>query len=589
MGVLQIKGNDFTIDGHPLRLLSGAMHYFRVMPEYWRDRMLRLKAMGLNTLETYVAWNLHEPKPGQFNFEGRLDLARYVRLAGELGLMVIVRPGPYMCSEWDLGGLPAWLLADPNMQLRCNYGPYLQAADRFFDALLPQIVPLQATHGGPIIAMQVENEYGSYGNDKTYLRHLRDGMVRRGVDVLLFTSDGPTDLMLVGGTLPDLHKVGNFGSRAKEQFAKLREHQPTGPLMCGEFWNGWFDHWGKEHHYRDPKDAAAALDEILAADASVNLYMFHGGTNFGFMAGANYDNNQYFCTTGSYDDGAPVDECGQLTPKYFAFRDVIGKYAPLPELPEFPPAPLQAFGQVKLTRQATLFGALDVLSRPVHSPAPVPMEMLGQNHGFILYRTTVRGPGEKNLLDIRDVRDRALVFLDGQYCGLVYRNNPDGVALPLTDNKEHQLDILVENCGRINFGHMLHDRKGITHGVRLDWQHLYDWTIFPLPLEDLASLRYQPIGAWGGPAFYSGTFEVDQPADTFLRLPGWTKGVAYLNGFNLGRYWEIGPQQTLYIPAPLLKRGTNQLVIFELHGMKEPAVELLDHPVFETPKAPSST
>ena len=273
---LTIRGNDFIQNGKPVQLLSGAIHYFRVVPEYWRDRLLKLKAMGLNTVETYVAWNLHEPRPGRFNFSGGLDLPAYCRLAGELGLNVIVRPGPYICAEWDLGGLPSWLLRDPSMQLRCSYKPYLKAVDRFFDALIPPLVPLMATRGGPIVALQVENEYGSYGNDKTYLRHLADGLRRRGGDVLLFTSDGPSDLMLTGGTLPDIFKVANFGSRTGEAFAKLREHQPEGPLMCGEFWCGWFDHWGDAapHHTRSPEDVARELDAMLAAGGSVNFYMF---------------------------------------------------------------------------------------------------------------------------------------------------------------------------------------------------------------------------------------------------------------------------------------------------------------------------
>ena len=297
MHPVTIEGDQFIQDGRPIQIISGAIHYFRVVPEYWHDRLLKLRACGFNTLETYVAWNLHEPRRDQFNFSGICDIERYIRTAAEIGLNVIVRPGPYICSEWDLGGLPAWLLADADMRLRCNYRPYLDAVDSFFDALLPRLTPLQASKGGPIIAMQVENEYGSYGNDKDYLRYLQAGLISRGFEGLLFTSDGASDAMLQGGTLPDVLKVANFGSDPKGQFAKLREHQPEGPLMCGEFWAGWFDHWGEEHHRRDPQEVAGVLDEMLAMGASVNDYMFHGGTNFGFMNGANHFGTLEPCVT----------------------------------------------------------------------------------------------------------------------------------------------------------------------------------------------------------------------------------------------------------------------------------------------------
>ena len=287
MSEFKISGRNFAYDGKPVRILSGAIHYFRVVPEYWRDRLLKLKACGLNTVETYVAWNMHEPEPGQFCFEGMADIARFVEIAGELGLFVIVRPGPYICAEWEFGGLPAWLLADSDIRLRCYDRSWLEKVDRFYDELMPRLKPLLCTNGGPVVAMQVENEYGSYGNDKKYLNYLKEGLIRRGIDVLLFTSDGPSDEMLRGGTLPDVYKTVNFGSRPEEGFQKLQEYQPDQPLMCTEFWNGWFDHWGEPHHTRDGKDAADVLDQMLKAGASVNFYMFHGGTNFGFRNGAN--------------------------------------------------------------------------------------------------------------------------------------------------------------------------------------------------------------------------------------------------------------------------------------------------------------
>ncbi|GCE45444.1 beta-galactosidase [Thermosporothrix hazakensis] len=576
MGTFTPDKEHFVLDGKPFRVLSGALHYFRVPPEYWDDRLHKLRAMGLNTVETYVAWNLHEPRPGEFDFSGGLDLARFIQKAAEQGLYVLLRPGPYICAEWEFGGLPAWLLKDPGMRLRCYYRPYLEAVDRFFDALLPQVTPLQITHGGPILAMQVENEYGSYGNDKRYLTYLAEGLRRRGVDVLLFTSDGPSDWMMQGGTLPDVFKTANFGSRAEEAFRVLRQYQPEGPLMCMEYWNGWFDHWGEPHHTREPQDAAASLDEILQQGASVNIYMFHGGTNFGFMSGANLDiwSGQYQPTVTSYDYDSPLDEAGDPTPKYYAFREVLGKYTELPDI-DIEPSPKQALGTVELTERASLFSSLDRLSRPVWSATPEPMEYFDQQHGFILYRTQLAGPLVENVLSIRGLHDRALVFVNGTSLGVLERS-PETQTLPLAVGPEGvTLDILVENMGRVNYGPDLLDRKGITGHVMLGQQFLYDWTIYPLPLEKLDGLDFTPAASEGQnePTFYRATFEVQEQKDTFLALPGWTKGVCWLNGRNLGRYWERGPQKTLYVPGPFLKPGLNELIVFELHGTKQPEVE----------------
>lgn len=574
MRPVTIEGNEFVQDGQPVQIIAGAMHYFRVVPEYWEDRLRKLAACGLNALETYVCWNLHEPRPGCFDFSGRLDLVRYLELAAEQGLMCIVRPGPYICSEWDLGGLPAWLLADPGMRLRCAYPPYLEAVDRFLDALMERLTPLQASRGGPIVAMQVENEYGSYGNDKTYLAHIRDGLRARGYEGLLFTSDGPGDFMLEGGTLPDVLKVANFGSNPAGAFAKLREWQPTGPLMCGEFWNGWFDHWGEAHHTRDPQEAARVLDEMLGMGASVSIYMFHGGTNFGFLNGANHGNG-YEPTVSSYDDDAPISESGDLTPKWHAFREVIGKYRPLPDVAPPPDLPKRAYGTVAMTERVALRDCLDVLGTPVHRATPDPMEYFGQSFGFILYRTEVVGPRDELPIVLQDCHDRAQVFVDGQYRGVIYRNDTEPQVVTAFGPGSHQLDLLVENMGRVNYGFHLHDRKGITLGARHGQQFLFGWTIYPLPLEDLSGLQFGPTGDLTGPAFFRGRFAVDEPADTFIALPGWTKGICWVNGFNLGRYWEIGPQRTLYVPAPLLRTGENELIVLELHQAR-PQVELRD-------------
>ncbi|BAJ65004.1 glycoside hydrolase family 35 protein [Anaerolinea thermophila] len=579
MSTLTIEGDHFELDGEPFRILAGAMHYFRVHPAYWKDRLLKLKAMGLNTVETYVAWNLHEPHEGEFHFGDWLNIERYIELAGELGLYVIVRPGPYICAEWEMGGLPAWLLKDPQMKLRCMYQPYLDAVGEYFSQLMHRLVPLQSTRGGPIIAMQVENEYGSYGNDTRYLKYLEELLRQCGVDVLLFTADGVADEMMQYGSLPHLFKAVNFGNRPGDAFEKLREYQTGGPLLVAEFWDGWFDHWGERHHTRSAGEVARVLDDLLSEGASVNLYMFHGGTNFGFMNGANaFPSPHYTPTVTSYDYDAPLSECGNITPKYEAMREVIGKYVDLPEMPDFPPVVRHAYGKVQLDEWAPLLSQVDVLSTPEYSTVPLPMEMYDQNYGFILYETQLSGPREEARLIIRGLHDRGHVFVDNELIGIVDRENH---AKPLSFSVQDQgvrLHILVENMGRVNYGPDLADRKGITEGVLLGQQWLFGWTVYPLPLEDLSAIRYLPGEPEEFPAFLRGTWTINgTPADTFLALPGWTKGVVWINGFNIGRYWKRGPQKTLYVPAPLLKEGENEIVVLELDDLHHPVVEFRNH------------
>lgn len=577
MPTFHYSGSSFILDDQPIQILSGALHYFRVVPEYWEDRLRKLKALGLNTVETYVPWNMHEPMKGKFNFDGIADLERFVTMAGELGLHVIVRPSPYICAEWEFGGLPAWLLADSDMRLRCFHQPFLDHVDDYYDVLLPKLKPLLCTQGGPIIALQIENEYGSYGNDKAYLNYLKDAMIKRGMDVLLFTSDGPEDAMLQGGMVDGVLATVNFGSRAQEAFEKLREYHPEAPIMCMEYWNGWFDHWREEHHTRPAEDVAAVLDDMLRLGASVNFYMFHGGTNFGFWNGANgHTADSYEPTVTSYDYDALLSENGEPTDKYYAVQKVISKYVEV-EPAEMPaPIPKRAYGTVTLTEQAALPANLDRLSTAVHSAYPEPMEKLGQDYGFIQYRTFISGPRPEDELFIQDVRDRALVFLNGELAGTLDRAEPGQHITFAVPPEGIELTLLVENMGRVNYGPYMKDRKGITEGVRFGRQFLSEWTTHPLPLRDLSGLEYAPGEQPKGPAFYRGSFEVDGPADTFIRLEGWTKGVVFVNGFNLGRYWNIGPQKTLYVPAPLLREGSNEIVVFELYGCDAPQVVFVE-------------
>lgn len=582
MSAFEIRGSEIYSEGKPFRIFSGAMHYFRIHPDLWEDRFRKFKAMGLNTLETYIAWNIHEPERGRFCFDGFGDIERYLQMAAGFGLKVIVRPGPYICSEWEFGALPGWLAAIPGLRIRCANRAYMDEVDRWFKILLPKINRFSCANGGPVVAVQIENEYGSYGNDKTYLKFLSGLLAEELPGVLQLTSDGPNYAMLNGGTLPGIWATANFGSNAPAQFANLKEFQPDKPLMCCEFWNGWFDHWGEQHHTRTVGETEKALREILDSGAHVNFYMFHGGTNFGFYNGANQPGvKDYQPTVSSYDNDAPLNENGGITPKYEMFRRVLSEYGA--EVPrEIPSAlPIRAYGTVKLTEQALLLENADHLASPVRCAGTACMEELGQSLGFILYRhQLLRNFTDQENLIIDEPRDRAQVFLNGSPRGTVYCND-ESLALRFNARKGDTLDVLVENMGRSNYGPYMerNSHKGISDGVRLGNQFFFDWRIYSLRLDDLSGLAYGPLGELPAdtPCFYRGEFEVAEPADTFLRIPG-KKGIAFLNGFNLGRYWEIGPTHTLYIPAPLLKKGTNRLEILELHTLARAEVELTGTP-----------
>ncbi|MER6300168.1 beta-galactosidase family protein [Kitasatospora sp. NPDC001539] len=596
--MLGYDADGFVRGGVAHRVVAGAVHYFRVHPQLWEDRLRRVRALGVNTVDTYVPWNFHELRPGQVDFTGWRDVGRFVRLAGELGMDVILRPGPYICAEWEFGGLPARLLAVEGLRLRCADPAYLAEVDGWFDALVPEVLPLLASRGGPVVAVQVENEYGSYGDDAAYLRHLRDGLVRRGVDCLLFTTDGAHDTMQQGGSIPGHLATATFGSRAPERLALLRRHQADGPLAAMEFWIGWFDQWGQPHHVRDPKETAASLDELLATGASVNLYMAHGGTNFGLWAGANHSGAHpydagYEPTVTSYDYDAPIGEAGELTDKFHALREVIGRYLDLPE-DELPP-PLPRVAPQRLERaegRAALLAALDALSQPVQRAAPLPMEALGQDLGLIHYRTRVPGPRPELPLRIDGLADRAQVFADGRPLGTLERNDPGATLALATGEDGVQLDILVEALGRVNYGPQMDDRKGITRGVSHGDQRLFGWQIHPLPLTEaaLAALDFTDdvAPADGEPVFHRFTARLDSPADAFLALPGWGRGLLWVNGFLLGRYRADGPQRTLYAPAPLWRAGDNEVLVLELELHGE-ALELRDQPdLGPTTAAPSA-
>jgi beta-galactosidase len=556
---LTIDGAQFKLDGVPLTIVSGEMHYARVPREYWRDRLLKARAMGLNTISTYVFWNLHEPTPGQYDFSGQNDLATYIRTAGEVGLHVILRPGPYVCAEWELGGYPAWLLADPDLVLRSTDPKFTAPAARWLDRLGRELAPLFADRGGPIIAVQVENEYGSFGDDKAYLAWQRDALVHAGFDhALLYTADGPPQLPK--GTLPDLPAVVNFGpGGAANAFTRLGAFRPGAPLMSGEYWAGWFDQWGARHHTTNAAQQNTEIGWMLAR-GSVNLYMFHGGTTFGLMNGANIDNGTYHPQTSSYDYDSALDESGRPTPKYFTFRDTIAAAThttppPVPTTPE----PI-ALSPIALDRAASLW---DTLGKPVHVQTPRPMETFGQAYGDILYRTHVSGAATGDLV-VSDVRDYVQVYVDKRLVGTLDRRlNQDRVAVTIPAGGA-DLDLLVENNGRVNFALPLRgERKGITKRVRLGDRELTGWDVFTLPMSSMPSQNWTTATP-EGPAFYRGTFRVETAGDTFLDMRGWGKGEVWINGHALGRYWTIGPAQTLYVPGPWLKRGSNEIVVYDL-------------------------
>ncbi|MFH8612215.1 beta-galactosidase [Streptomyces sp. NPDC018029] len=580
MPALTTTSDGFLLNGEPFRIVSGAMHYFRVHPGQWADRLRKARLMGLNTVETYVPWNLHQPDPdGPVVLDGLLDLPGYLRLAKAEGLHVLLRPGPYICAEWDGGGLPAWLTADPGIGLRSSDPRFTDAFDRYLDLLLPALLPHMAASGGPVVAVQVENEYGAYGNDSAYLKHLELALRSRGVEELLFTCDQTDAEHLTAGTLPGTLATGTFGSRVTPSLARLREHQPEGPLMCAEFWIGWFDHWGEPHHVRDAADAAADLDALLSAGASVNIYMFHGGTNFAFTNGANHD-HAYSPIVTSYDYDAPLTESGDPGPKYHAFREVIARHAPVPAEPAPAPAPKLPATAVELTRRAPLLPYARALAEPVRADLPVTMDELGLRAGYVLYRTTLPAAGDGLLHFSGGVGDRAQVFLDGAPVGVLERERHEESLPVRVPRAGAALDVLVENMGGVNYGPRIGAPKGLLGPVRLNGTVLRGWDCHALPLDDLDAVPFTPSRATRDsvPAFHHGTFDVTTPADTFLSLPGWTKGQAWVNGFHLGRYWNRGPQRTLYVPAPVLRPGGNDLVLLELQATTGTRAHLVTAP-----------
>ena len=566
--------DEFYLDGKPFQIISGGIHYFRVLPEYWEDRLRKLKALGCNTVETYVPWNMHEPKKGEFDFvgerwHGMLDLKRFVETAQKIGLWVILRPSPYICAEWDFGGFPAWLLSEGEMELRTSDERYLRHVRDYYQVLMPYLAPMQVTQGGPVLMMQVENEYGTFGNDRKYLELLRDVMREGGIDVPLFASDGPGADILSNTAVEGIFPTANFGSRAKVAYSCLKDFNGGGPCMCTEFWLGWFDAWrdGK-HHTTDPDEAAKELKELLE-NGSVNLYMFEGGTNFGFMNGSNYGTHLTPDVT-SYDYDAVLTEDGQLTEKYHKLKKVITEHIQKePEAEPTVPVERRAYGKIPVSQKVDLFHALPKLDAPIETVAPRSMEQAGQGYGYMLYSTILDTSTELSNLRLYKAADRAIAFVDGKKALTAFdRELEEGHEVGPFYGKNMKLDILVENMGRVNYGPMLNwQRKGIDGCVFINSRFSqHNWKQYPLPMDNLEQLDYSAGYEEGIPAFYRFEFEAEEVGDTFLDFAGWGKGFVVVNGFQLGRFWEEGPQRRLYVPGALLHKGCNEIILFETEG-----------------------
>jgi beta-galactosidase len=596
-------GDHFALDGKPFKVLSGELHYARIPREYWHARLRMAKAMGLNTIATYVFWNVHEPQPGQYDFTGQYDLAAFIRAAQEEGLYVILRSGPYACAEWDLGGLPAWLLADTktSQAIRSNDPAFMVPAERWITRLSREVLPLQIGRGGPILMTQIENEYGQFGDDHAYIAHLRDIYVKLGfTDSLLYTADNWRHIP--EGSLPGLFASVNFGIKNHQGgMDALARARPGQALFVSEYWPGWFDHWGHPHETRPIAPQIEDIDYILNRGAGINVYMFHGGTSFGFAAGSSYINNQFLPDVTSYDYDAPLDESGRPTAKYFAYRKELAKWSACGNESCLPPVPTVnppiTVPTLELTQSASLW---DNLPKPIVSALPAPMESFGQDFGYILYRTHLPQIVHGGLV-IKDIHDFANVYVDSKLVGSLDRRKaaPDGSLPPLglDTTGPAQLDILVANDGRVNVDHTMRTEvKGITQLVVLDGRPLSDWRVYPLPMQEAPTAHAVSVQAQTKtnpgslqPRLFRGRFTLTSAGDTFLDMRSLGKGVAWINGHNLGRFWNAGPQQTLYVPGPWLREGSNEIVVFDMLPTAHESVAGLDHPILDGPVSDKTT
>jgi len=589
--VINYNDNCFLKDGKPFRYISGSLHYFRIPPSYWRDRIQKAKALGLNTIQTYIPWNIHEPKPEEYSFNKQNDLVQFIEMVHEEGLLLILRPGPYIDAELDFGGFPWWLAKEQTMEMRTSDSKYMIYVNRWFNFLLPRIKPNLYKNGGPVIALQVENEYGSYfACDSGYLLMLKNIIVRSlGEDVVLFTTDGYTDDELSCGTSSNIFKTIDFGTEItpRRAFAQQRKHQPTGPLVNSEFYTGWLDYWGRSHQRRDAHTIAAHLNDILAMNASVNLYMLQGGTNFGFMNGVDLDekDTREIVLT-SYDYDAPISEAGDTTWKYFKLREVIQKFVnqPLPSVPSN--ATKKAFGEAYITPTHSFNRFKEYLIywglKPTKITSPVGMAAMDNGYGSVIYTPTLpqKYINKTVTLVFEEIHDQATFVVDGKIHSLV-----DGPVtnFELTVQLNNTFDVMMLNQGRVAFApkgnHYLPERKGLWGNVRVketnetftnEWMtiNVNDTTLWEANYHTTQQDTRQMNSKNTTKEFqviYQSFFALQEKADTFLRLPTFNKAQVYINGYNLGRIWQMkGPQKNLYVPSCYLNVGLNGVLVLAL-------------------------
>ncbi|WP_231491566.1 beta-galactosidase family protein [Pedobacter sp. Leaf170] len=581
----KLSDNNFLLDDKPFQIISGEIHYPRVPKEAWRDRMKMAKAMGLNTIGTYVFWNLHEPQKGKFDFSGNNDIAAFVKIAQEEGLWVILRPSPYVCAEWEFGGYPYWLQNEKSLVVRSKQQEYLNEYKKYINAVGKQLAPLQVNHGGNILMVQVENEYGSFAADKEYLAINRKMFIEAGFDGLLYTCDPEVDIVggHLNGLLPAINGQDN-PDRVKAAINKY--HNGVGPYFIAEWYPAWFDWWGTPHHTVPAEQYTGKLDSVLKAGISINMYMFHGGTTRGFMNGANYkDTSPYEPQISSYDYDAPLNEAGNATEKFKQFRAVIQKHLPKDvKLTAIPAAKLAI--SIKPFQLDKKYYVFNNLTTGVENAKPLTFEDLKQDYGYMLYRTQITG-GKKGSLKINKLRDYAIIFINGKQVGILDRRlNQDSLSLDLPSGKL-QLDIFVENMGRINFGkYLLENKKGITENVSFNGAVIENWKMFSLPFSNVEGFaKKQSTNTSNfGPTFSTGSFKLSKTGDTYLDMQNWGKGVVWVNGHNLGKYWSIGPQQTIYVPKEWLKTGDNSIQVLELLNDKAATITAIETPILNSLK-----
>lgn len=577
--------NTFMLNEAPFVIKAAEIHYPRIPEAYWEHRIQMCKALGMNTICLYVFWNLHEQQPDQFDFSGNKNIAKFCRLAQKHGMYIIIRPGPYVCAEWEMGGLPWWLLKKKDIKLRTLDAYYMERVGKFMNQVGKQLADLQISRGGNIIMVQVENEFGAYGTDKPYVSAIRDLVKAAGfTDVNLFQCDWSSTFMRNG--LDDLLWTLNFGTGANidNQFKTLKEARPDTPLMCSEFWSGWFDHWGRKHETRSAKAMVQGIKEMLDRHISFSLYMAHGGTTFGHWGGAN--NPAYSAMCSSYDYDAPISEAGWATDKFYQLRNLLSNYLEtgktLPDVPDS--LPVISIPEIRFTKAAPLFSNLP---KPKQVTDILPMEQFDQGWGSILYRTTLPIAIDRGLLKITEAHDWTQVFANGKLVGrLDRRHGENTVTLPRLEAGT-QLDILVEAMGRVNFGKSIHDYKGITEKVEIIQEgsrmELKNWSVYNLPVDYsfVRKMKYERSDKLATPAYYKAVFHLDRVGDTFLDMSTWGKGMVWVNGYAIGRFWEIGPQQTLFMPGCWLKKGKNEIIVLDLKGPDLNVIRGLERPILD--------